>query len=158
MRIGVTGYARLSSTAAQLIAMAVADAIRPYAGPALRGVTCLCHGADLIFARQVVAAAGVIEAVIPAADYRSIIPAEFAADYDTMIALADRVCQMPYATSDRFAFKAASEEMLRRCDLLLAIWDGSPSRELGDTADIVAAAYESGVPVRIVWPNGADHQ
>jgi hypothetical protein len=34
--------------------------------------------------------------------------------------------------------------------MLVAIWDGTPSRGLGGTAEVVALAQESGIPVRIV--------
>jgi hypothetical protein len=42
--------------------------------------------------------------------------------------------------------------MLERCDLLLAAWNGRPSRNVGDTADVVAKAREQQVPVEVVWP------
>jgi hypothetical protein len=35
------------------------------------------------------------------------------------------------------------------------VWDGLPSRGLGDTADVVAAARAAGLPVAVLWPAGA---
>lgn len=50
---------------------------------------------------------------------------------------------------------AASVEMLKHADLLFAVWDGLPARGFGGTADVVAHARKAGVPVIVIWPNGA---
>jgi hypothetical protein len=50
---------------------------------------------------------------------------------------------------------AASTFMLGRADHLWAIWDGRPARGYGGTADVVAYARENGLPVRVIWPDGA---
>ena len=42
-----------------------------------------------------------------------------------------------------------------RSSVLVAVWDGQPSRGLGGTADVVAYARERGVPVEVIWPEGA---
>jgi hypothetical protein len=49
----------------------------------------------------------------------------------------------------------ASIEMLKSADLLFAVWDGLPARAFGGTADVVAHASEVGVPVTVIWPDGA---
>jgi hypothetical protein len=59
---------------------------------------------------------------------------------------------MPFERSSRDAYLAASETMLSRCDLLLAVWDGEPSRNVGDTAHVVERAREHDVPVEVLWP------
>ncbi len=40
-------------------------------------------------------------------------------------------------------------------DELWALWDGKPARAYGGTADVVAYARDRGVPVRVIWPDGA---
>jgi hypothetical protein len=50
---------------------------------------------------------------------------------------------------------AASQAMLDRADQLYAVWDGKPARGYGGTADVVAEAESRGVPVTIIWPEGA---
>jgi hypothetical protein len=37
----------------------------------------------------------------------------------------------------------------------LAIWDGRPARGYGGTADVVAEAQREGLPVVVLWPEGA---
>ena len=50
---------------------------------------------------------------------------------------------------------AASELMIKHADQLWAVWDGQPARGYGGTADVVAAARDQGLPVRVIWPHGA---
>jgi len=50
---------------------------------------------------------------------------------------------------------AASRAMLARADCLYAVWDGKPARGYGGTADVVAEAEGSGIPVTVIWPEGA---
>ncbi len=38
---------------------------------------------------------------------------------------------------------------------LVAVWDGAPSDGTGGTGDVVLAARERGLPVTVVWPDGA---
>ncbi|MBA2951912.1 hypothetical protein [Streptomyces himalayensis] len=40
-------------------------------------------------------------------------------------------------------------------DKLIAVRDGQPARAYGGTPDVVAYAHRVGVPVPIVWPEGA---
>ena len=49
----------------------------------------------------------------------------------------------------------ASSAMLARADRLFAVWDGKPARGYGGTADVVAEARQRGVPVTVIWPEGA---
>ena len=155
-RIGVTGHVILADGTAELVSASLAEHLRPYAGPGLHGVTCLANGADQLFARQILALNGTYEAVIPAADYRQCaVEQENRAAFDELVELASRVDYMPYDRSDRQAYMAASEELLDRCEMLFAVWDGLPSAGIGDTADVVRAARERGMPVTILWPAGA---
>ncbi|MDQ7904763.1 hypothetical protein RB614_09550 [Phytohabitans sp. ZYX-F-186] len=137
----------------ELVYDAVVAALRPYAGSTFHGITCLCDGADQIFARAVVESDGALQVVLPADDYReSIVDRD---DFDHFLSKAIQVARMPFQYSNRQAFRAASEELLRRSDVLFAVWDGQPSHHLGDTADVVRVARGLGVPVVVVWPEGA---
>jgi len=49
----------------------------------------------------------------------------------------------------------ASRFMVDNADRLIAVWDGEPARSYGGTADVVTYAREKGVPVSVVWPEGA---
>jgi hypothetical protein len=156
IRIGVTGHVHLTDGTTGLVRVAIRAALAPYAGPDLIGVTCLARGADQIFAHAVLDAGGRIEVVLPAPDYRDkqISPGNRAV-FDALLTRAASVRFTPYATSNRAAFMAAGEELLRSVERLLAVWDGGPSTGLGGTADVVAAARAMRLPVEVIWPAGA---
>jgi hypothetical protein len=65
---------------------------------------------------------------------------------------ADRV---PLVTFTSESHMAASKLMIDAADELYAVWDGKPARGYGGTADVVAYARERGIPVRVIWPDGA---
>lgn len=63
---------------------------------------------------------------------------------------------LPNETANRDAYEAANRELLTRADVLVAVWDGSPpSGKGGGTADTVQDARAAGLPVEVVWPEGA---
>jgi hypothetical protein len=154
-RIGVTGHVALSADSVQPIYRLLLRALRKH-GDDLEGVTCLARGADQVFARAVLALGGTYEVILPALDYRQrVVDPRELADFDELLAKASRVSCMRFVESSREAYAAASDELLRRSDLLLAVWDGGPSAVLGDTADVVRAARAAGLPVAVLWPRGA---
>jgi hypothetical protein len=155
-RIGVTGHVLLAEGTAELVVAGLTRELSRYAGPGLHGVTCLADGADQLFARVVLALGGTYEAIIPAADYRrSAVRPGNLATFDDLLARASAVRCMPFETSGREAYMAASVELLRCCDRLLAVWDGRPTAVVGDTADVVRTARALGLPVTVCWPAGA---
>ena len=155
-RIAITGHVHLSVETTALVSTSVTEALREFDGEELHGVTCLADGADRIFARAVLALHGTIEVILPAGDYRQCaLAAPGAADFAELLGRAQVVHTMPYEVSSREAYLAASEDMLDRCDLLFAVWDGEPSRTLGDTAHVVWTAQHRHVPIRVLWPAGS---
>lgn len=127
-------------------------------GPGVTGLSCLADGADQIFARVVLETGGALEAVIPAENYPSVLPADAHASYASLLDRASAVHRMPAATASEKTFMRASEYMVRLADELWAVWDGEPARGHGGTADVVAYARRRGTPVRVFWPQGATRQ
>lgn len=157
MRIGITGHSNLTTAATTLVTDALRDALSAHRGSNLVGVTCLARGADQIFARVVLELGGAVEVVLPAADHRERkVKPDNAADFDALIDAAHLVRTMPFDTSDRSAYMAASEHVLSTAEAIVAVWDGAPSAGSGGTGDVVDAAYRRGIPVTVVWPAGAE--
>ncbi len=154
-RVGVTGHRGLDETTTALIDSTIRSALRGYAGPQLVGVTCLADGADTIFARATLDLGGSIEAIIPASTYREGLPTEHHATYDSLLNQATAIHRLDREESDSEAHMAASVRMIDIVSELIAVWDGKPARGYGGTADVVSVARERGVPVQIVWPDGA---
>ena len=152
-RIGVTGHVVLADGTAELVYARLTEELRPYAGPDLRGITCLADGADQLFARAVAALGGTYEVVLPSTDYRTVVGDRKA--FDDLLGKAVRVDYLPFAVSGPAAYFAASEELLRRVDHLVAVWDGAPSDVVSSTANVVRTARALGLPVTIIWPAGA---
>ncbi|KUL41114.1 hypothetical protein ADL22_14585, partial [Streptomyces sp. NRRL F-4489] len=120
------------------------------------GVTFLARGADTLFAEAVVGAGGRLVVVLPSRDYREAkVKGEHAVAFDRLAAGAEMVV-MPFESAERRAYEAANEELLRRAERLVAVWDGVPAAGKGGTADTVARARRVGVPVDVVWPEGAE--
>lgn len=151
-RIGVTGHVRLAAGTAELVYAELTATLSAHDGP-LHSVTCLADGADQLFAHAVAALGGTFEVVLPAADYRGVVDDRQA--FDDLLGKAVRVDYLPYAESGPDAYFAASEELLRRVDQLVAVWDGAPSEVVSSTAHVVEAARALGLPVTVIWPAGA---
>jgi hypothetical protein len=153
-RIAISGHRGLPGMTARLVDEAIRVALAEYA-PDVTGVSCLADGADQIFARAVIDLGGTLEVVIPAAEYREGLAAGSHAGYDDLSAQAAAVCRLSFVESTTEAYMAASKLIVDAADELYAVWDGKPARGYGGTADVVAYARERGIPVRVIWPDGA---
>lgn len=152
-RIAVSGHRGLSPATVGLVDQAIRAAL---AGcPDVTGLSCLADGADQIFARAVTDAGGRLEAVLPAELYRHGLPEDAHAEYDALLSLAAAVHRLPFVEATPRSYMAASQLMIDHADELYAVWDGLPARGYGGTADAVAYARDRGVPVRLIWPDGA---
>lgn len=155
MRIGITGHSNLSEDTVPLVAAALRALLTDTPIPIV-GVSRLARGADQVFARAVLDLGGELHVVLPAGDYRArkVKPSN-AADVDELIGQAATVTTMPFETSDRDAYLAASEHVVATVEAMVAVWDGQPSDGRGGTGDIVATARDRGLPVTVVWPDAA---
>jgi hypothetical protein len=91
----------------------------------------------------------------PVVQYRDGLPEAAPAGYDTLLSAASKVDRLDYVESTEESHMAASQVMLARADRLYAVWDGKPARGYGGTADVVAAAEKRGIPITVIWPEGA---
>jgi hypothetical protein len=105
------------------------------------GVSSLAAGADQLFA-QVLREAGLpLIAVIPCAGYAAAFAtAATRRAFERLRDEAAEQVELDFPAPGEEAFMAAGREVVRRSDLLVAVWDGQPSRGLGGTADVVAHA------------------
>ncbi|MFH8526832.1 hypothetical protein ACH4GE_00240 [Streptomyces tendae] len=129
----------------------------PGAGESLVGISCIAKGADSLFAEAVLAAGGRLVVVVPSRDYRrSTVEPDGAPLFDRLVEAAAEVIVLPYERAGRQAYEAANALLLERADRLVAVWNGEPpGGRGGGTADVVLAARGAGIPVDVVWPDGA---
>ncbi|MGW6454453.1 hypothetical protein ACWF94_00755 [Streptomyces sp. NPDC055078] len=154
--LAVTGHMDLTDDSVPLVRAALAELLQPY-GPDLVGVSCIAAGSDSLFAEAVLDAGGRLVVVIPSEDYRQAkVKPDHADLFDRLQAEAGEVIVMPYETANRQAYEAANNVLLQRADRMVAVWNGSPpSGKGGGTADVVVDAQAAGIPVDVIWPEGA---
>lgn len=155
-RFGITGHMNLTPASLSLVYHAVREALVPYAGDELSGVSCIAQGADSIFAQVVLDLGGKLEVLLPAANYRETkVKPSHAEQFDDLMDRATTVRLMPFDEANRDAYEAANEALVSSCDRLYAVWDGQTGIDKGSTAAVVAYARSRDVPVEIIWPEGA---
>lgn len=155
-RIAVTGHMNLTAGSVGLIREAITDALTRYASDELIGISCVARGADSVFAQAVLDLGGELEVVLPAAGYREEkVKPDHSAQFDELIRRAKAVRVMPFEKANRVAYEAANEVLVSTCDTLFAVWDGHSSADKGGTASVVEYARSRGVPVVVIWPDGA---
>jgi len=155
MSIAITGHRGLPAATEQLVDKVIRRELASYALDELVGLSNLADGADQLFARAVLDAGGRLEVIIPAARYRDGLPQPAHVGYDSQLSAASAVDRLDFIDSTEEAHMAASKAMLAKADHLFAVWDGQPARGYGGTADVVAEARRLGIPVTVIWPDGA---
>ncbi|MFJ9871014.1 hypothetical protein [Streptomyces sp. NPDC101165] len=156
--IAVTGHMDLTEHSVPLIRTALSNLLGQYAGNGdLVGVSCIAEGADSLFAEAILAVGGHLTVVVPSQDYRrNVVTPHHAALFDRLVEAAEEVFVLPHETADRQAYEAANTVLIERADRFVAVWNGEPpTGRGGGTADTVLEAREAGIPVDVVWPDGA---
>ena len=150
-RIGITGHQRLEDPASwSWVEEAVGRELDAVTGP-LVVVTSLAIGADQLVARLGAARGGAVHAVLPFADIeRTFAPGDLPA-YRQLVGQASlEILQTPGTDED--AYLAAGRRVAELSDVMIAVWDAKPAKGKGGTADVVAYAMASGVPVVHINP------
>jgi hypothetical protein len=156
--LAVTGHMDLTEPSVPLVRDALRELLAGYAGRDLVGVSCIARGSDSLFAEAVLQVGGRLVVVLPSQDYReSKVKPDHLALFDRLVDAADELVVMPHETANRAAYEAANRELLQRADRLVAVWNGQPPGEKGGgTADVVVEARTLGIPVDVIWPEGAE--
>jgi len=127
----------------------------------------LAEGSDRHLARLGLQLGYTLHAVLPRPrdDYaRGFSSAASRREYRALLADAARITELrgPLGVAGR-TYLRAGHALLDQADLLLALWDGAPSRGTGGTADVVDEAFRRRIPVlhlstrprqrpRLLWP------
>ncbi|GHH04717.1 hypothetical protein [Streptomyces lanatus] len=154
--IAVTGHMDLTAPSVSLVRDALREALAPYAFD-LTGVSCIAQGSDSVFAEVVLELGGRLIAVIPSQDYRrNKVEPDHEETFDRLVEAAAEVVVLDHETANRSAYEDANRTLLKRAERLVAVWNGEPpSGKGGGTTDTVLAARDAGLPVDVVWPDGA---
>ncbi len=162
VRVGVIGHrSDLDPERLRPLVDAALDAAAKGADVVVRSA--LAEGSDRLVADRVLARPrSRLVAVIPlppndyAADFAD---AASRAEFHRLLARAEEVVitslkSEPPLTREE-AYERAGRAVVDGCDVLVAIWDGKPSRGRGGTAEIVSYARSLGRPVAWIRPDVA---
>ncbi len=155
MRFGVTGHMNITTETADLVYAEIVALLTTANVGELVGISCLARGADAVFAQAVLEAGGRLQVVLPSRNYRQrkVKPA-YAEQFDRLLDRAEVVLTMDFDDTGVDAYEAANDAVLDSCDRLVAVWDGE-NGDKGGTGSVVEMARERGIPVDVVWPEGA---
>jgi hypothetical protein len=152
-RVGITGHQRLGDDSTMRQIEKALERVISEFEPPLIAVTSLAVGADQLFTHVMISHGASIDAIIPFQGYERTFANTAARDeYFALLDQAANVTVLPRTGDDEECFFEAGKAVVRRSDLLVAIWDGKPARGLGGTADIVRFAREE-KRVEIKWIN-----
>ncbi len=158
IRIGVTGHRMLADD----LHTGVRDACRQVLesmvevgrinGAGVEAWSALAIGADTLFAQAALELDLPLVGIMPFAHYpRDFAPADLVV-LEGLIERCDRMIRLDRIRKTKHAYMAAGTMLVRECDLVVAVWNGMPSRALGGTGDVVRYAERLGVPVVRVDP------
>ncbi|MER7453497.1 hypothetical protein ABTW96_24775 [Nocardia beijingensis] len=155
VRIGVTGHMNITAATEPLVYDAVRSLLDVHDPRELVGVSCIARGSDSVFARAVLDAGGRLEVVLPSRNYRERkVKPDHAELFDELVRNAAEVRVMDFDDAGRDAYEAANDAVVGSVDRLVAVWDGDAGQKAG-TGTVVELARQRGVPVDVVWPEGA---
>lgn len=113
-------------------------------------------GLPVAFGRAVRAAGRRLVVLLPARhDAPAVLPEHDRGGAAELLMLAEEVRLLDFDPADRHARIGADERLVSVSRSVLAVWDGSPSDGTDATAHLVAFARSRGIPVDVVWPDGA---
>ncbi len=152
--IGVTGHRSFDLADTSQRVDRLLDVIVEERRPTV--VSSLAEGADRLVADRVLARPhSRLVAVLPLAveDYERDFATDSSIDeFRSLLARADSVetVDVPAGATREEAYEQAGFEVVARSDVLIAVWDGQPSRGRGGTAEIVEHARLRGCRVELV--------
>ena len=151
--VGFTGHRRLHDVAGVEGAVRkVLTELKAEKGVEWVALSSVAAGSDLLFARSALAVGLGWEAVLPlpAAEFRRDFKEAEWPQVEALLADAEHVRVIGDRGLREDAYLDGGMETVNHCDLLLAVWDGEPSRGRGGTAEIVTYARDVGRPVIII--------
>lgn len=150
--VGISGHQEIPAGALAAVSEGVEMVLSRLAGP-LQAATSLAAGADQLVAADIVRRGGRLRVIVPCAGYRRTFTNRSTLEqFESLLAAAECVHTLDFPEPSEEAFWEAGKRVVDASDLLLAIWDGKPSRGLGGTADVVRYARDRHIAVEVIWP------
>jgi len=155
--IGVTGHRILDSP--KSIISGVDEALHviqsSFHAEHMAVLSPLAEGADRLIADRALAISGTkLIAILPMPidiyqeDFQS--PSS-SVEFHDLLLQANEVIELPRTIKREESYRRAGEYLVAHCDVLIAIWDGLPSRGPGGTAEIITLARDRNLPLAWIY-------
>jgi hypothetical protein len=155
-RVGITGHQNIPTDAQPFVIDGIRKTLAE-CGTRVLGVSCLAAGADQLFASIVLELGGSLKAVIPCERYEESFTSSLAKEaFAEFLARSDECETLSYSQPTEQAYLDAGKRVVELSELIIAVWDGRPSKGKGGTADIVGYARERGKNAVVIWPQNTD--
>jgi hypothetical protein len=148
-RLSRQGVHRSEAAAWRWAEVAFRELLDDLGGGPVTVVSSLAAGTDQRFARVALAQGARLAVILPSARYEETFSnAEERTEYAELLAAAEAVETLAFATPSEAAFFAAGKRVVEQSDELVVVWDGDLAQGLGGTGDIVS--YAQGLGRRVV--------
>ena len=118
------------------------------------GYTSLAVGADQLFAKMLLEEDLSYYVIIPCKNYKKTFTNKNDLDlFKYYLGEATDKEVLNFDEPSERAYYIAGIKMLKKIDILIAVWDGEPARGLGGTGDIVEKAINMNLPIIHINPN-----
>lgn len=108
-------------------------------------VSSLAAGTDQLFADTALCHNAHLQVIIPSEGYRQTFTGSTDLEhYDYLLKRAESIITLDFANPSEEAYMCAGRQVVDRCQLLVAVWNGLPAVGLGGTADVVQYALNQG--------------
>ncbi|MGA8088659.1 MAG: hypothetical protein WCA10_15225 [Terracidiphilus sp.] len=157
--VGVTGHQRLKNSNDWIwVRNELESSLAGFSRPWL-GISSLAIGTDQLFAELVLESGNPLKVVVPNEEYhKSFHTGPEREHYLKILNQATEVVTLTGASSAEESYLRAGKMVVDESDLILAVWDGRPSKGLGGTGDIVAYAISSRKKVIHLNPISHSHE
>ena len=148
--VGFSGHRQLQDhVGVERVMREVLAALRAEAGVEWLALSSVAAGGDILFARSALALGMGWEAVLPlpAPEFRRDFAEADWQEVERLLNQAEHIRVISERGRREDAYLDGGMETVNHCDVLLAVWDGEPSRGRGGTADVVGYARELNRPL-----------
>lgn len=156
VKISITGHQHIPSEAVEYVRRGIDAFLSMYDGMEVVCLSCLAVGADQLFAGKAIEMGFKLVAVIPCNGYETTFSEKDRRRYSDLLAHACETVEVGCPEPTPEAFLKASERMIDKSDVVVALWDGTPGAK-GGTGDAVEYARRQGKQVVVIWPSGVKH-
>lgn len=153
VRVGVTGMRDLSGFDVAALKRKVRAHLETLKKGNNRSVmlNSIAAGADQLCAEIGLSLGYELVCPLPFAYYRDDFQDGQRKAYDRLLKRASRVYVVSDSDDKDAAYLAAGKDIVQKCDVLLAVWDGTPQDSICGTVAVMAYANSLGKEVRILF-------